>query len=232
MKLSHRWNHGKGYVKNRYFYDAILKYGWENFQHIVIAEGLTKEEACELEKALIAGCKTTDPKHGYNMSMGGESGTYGIKFGSEFGETVRNRMTGPLNHNYGKKFSEETCRKLSNVRKGKWSPRQQEALAKVHMKCRKQIICLDTGVVYESLTEAARINQIPERGIGAVCRGEQLSSHGMHWAYYTGQTQDELDKLLDELIYKKSIVYKVRPVWNKGKKYKTGPHKKKVEQIE
>ena len=28
-----RWANGRGYCKNKHFYKAILKYGWDNFQH-------------------------------------------------------------------------------------------------------------------------------------------------------------------------------------------------------
>ena len=220
MKPERRWNSGKGYVKNKYFHDAILKYGWNNFQHIIIADGLTKVEACDLEKALIAGCKSTDPSKGYNISLGGESGTYGVKFGPEFGEVVRKRMIGPRNLNYGKKFSEETRRKLSEARKGKWSPKQKEALTKVHKSMQKKVVCLDTGIVYESQTQAAKMTGCSQRGIQAVCKGEQISAHGLHFANYSGQSEQELLKILEELIHKKEMVYKTRIVWNKGKKYK------------
>ena len=48
-----RWANGHGYVKNTYFYNAIIKYGWDNIEHIIIASNLSKDEACNLEKALI-----------------------------------------------------------------------------------------------------------------------------------------------------------------------------------
>lgn len=35
---------GKGY-KNQMVYRAIEKYGWDNIQHIIIAENLSKEQA-------------------------------------------------------------------------------------------------------------------------------------------------------------------------------------------
>ena len=219
-KPEHRWNNGKGYTKNKHFYNAILKYGWDNFQHVIIAENLSKTEACNLEKALIAGCKTIDPRYGYNMSVGGESGTYGVKFGPEFGKAISARTKGFLNPNYGKKFSKETCAKLIAARKGKWSPKQKEALTKVHESMRKPVICLDTGIVYESITKAAELTNGSQSGIKNVCRGNQISSHNSHWAYYTGQTKEEVRIMLNELLVKKEMVYKVRRVWNKGKHYK------------
>ena len=136
---------------------------------------------------------------------------------------------GPNHPTRGKKFSEETRRKLSEARKGKWSESQKIALTKVHESMRKPIICLDTGVVYESLTMASKQSRIPDRGIRAACRGEQISSHGLHWAYYTGQTQEEINKLLAELNHKKEMVYIIRPVWSKGKKFKLGPDRKRIE---
>lgn len=225
QRLSQRWANGKGYAKNLVFNRAIEKYGWRNIQHIIIAENLSKVEACKLEIQLISEHHTTDPEFGYNISSGGESGTKGIKYGPEFGEKVRQRMLGPKNMNYGKKFSKETLQKLSKARKGKWSEKQKIALTKVHDSMKKQVVCLDTGVIYESITEAANLVRIPMRGITAVCKGTQISSHGLHWAYYTGQTQEEFEKILSELLYRKEMVYKVRKVWNKGLKYKTGKQK-------
>ena len=48
-----RWNNGRGYIENRYFYRAILKYGWENIDHKILYENLSQNEAFEKEIELI-----------------------------------------------------------------------------------------------------------------------------------------------------------------------------------
>ena len=48
-----RWANGRGYCKNKHFYNAILKYGCDNFKHEIIFSGITKEEAIQSEKQLI-----------------------------------------------------------------------------------------------------------------------------------------------------------------------------------
>lgn len=78
-KRSH--SDGSGYRNNSYFWHAIQKYGWDNFEHIVFADNLTKEEANQTEMGLIALYKTNCNRHncptfGYNMTDGGE-GTVG-----------------------------------------------------------------------------------------------------------------------------------------------------------
>ena len=209
---AHRLANGNGYKKNTLFYRAITKYGWDNIQHIIVANGISKENACSMEIELIKKYNTTDPTYGYNVSTGGESGTNGVRYGPEFCKKVHDRMMGPGNPTRGKKFSEETRKKLSEARKGKWSDRQRVALTKVHESMRKQVICIDTGEIFCSITEAAKSVGCNEKGISAACSGIQISAKGLHWAYYTGQTQEELNSILADLLHKKEMVYKIRSV--------------------
>ena len=62
---------GKQYVKCKVFWNAIKKYKWDGFEHILLIDHLTREEAdiCEIE--LIKKYKTTDRNYGYNLSPGG-----------------------------------------------------------------------------------------------------------------------------------------------------------------
>lgn len=70
----YRWNNGEGYSSQVLVYRAIKRYGWENIQHLILAEDLTKQEAIELEKFYISKYNTLDKKCGYNLTAGGEGG--------------------------------------------------------------------------------------------------------------------------------------------------------------
>lgn len=61
-----RWQNGNGYKLQPKFYNAILKYGWDNFEHIIVKTHLTREEASDLEKQLILKYDTKNNKNGYN----------------------------------------------------------------------------------------------------------------------------------------------------------------------
>lgn len=71
QRTSKRWNNGNGYSKNEYFYRAIKKYGWDGFEHQVVASNLTKEEAVNFEIILIKNLNADNPKFGYNITSGG-----------------------------------------------------------------------------------------------------------------------------------------------------------------
>ena len=72
-KPEYRWNHGEGYKTCSYFYSAIQKYGWDNFEHIILKEHLTLEEANKNEILFIQLYDSTNPDKGYNILLGGSN---------------------------------------------------------------------------------------------------------------------------------------------------------------
>ena len=65
-----RWRRGGSGYKPRKdyscrFYNAILKYGWDNFKHEILYDNLTKEEAEKIERELIDKYDLTNPEYGY-----------------------------------------------------------------------------------------------------------------------------------------------------------------------
>lgn len=145
-----RWRNGNGYKGNDYFYKAIQKYGWDNFEHIIVAENLSLEEASKIEVDLIAKYKSNNRDYGYNRAEGGKVNR-GYKLSDETRKKLSESHKGiPSSakgkklppernaklqegrrkyfeqHEYvspmkGKHHSEETKRKMSNSHKGKFA---------------------------------------------------------------------------------------------------------------
>lgn len=101
QKIENRWKkNGSGYLdivdgkyKNPKFAPAILKYGWDGFEHIVLHENITLTEANKLEKKLITSYDSLD--NGYNCTEGGE-GTPSVKRSLEWCKMKSKSMKGKL----------------------------------------------------------------------------------------------------------------------------------------
>lgn len=110
-KPEHRWRGGLGYHENSHFRSAINKYGWDNFKHIILHEGLSEDEAKNFERFYIFILRTQDANYGYNMTSGGD-GTQGY-YPSE--DTRKKLSIARLREN----LSEETLRRRSEGLKGR-----------------------------------------------------------------------------------------------------------------
>ena len=110
-----RWKEGRGYWYNKHFYSAILKHGWDNFEHEVF-EVDSKEEMYRKEVELISFYHSNDPEYGYNNSSGGEYSHLGCKCSEEtrkkMQEVNRKSHSDPA---YLKKQSEAQKKKWANL---------------------------------------------------------------------------------------------------------------------
>lgn len=105
--VKRRWNNGRGYMHCPIFYNAILKYGWTNFEHIIILRNLSKEEAEAKEQEYIKKYKSNIRAYGYNMQNGGRV----RRLSEKEKENLRIK-------NIGRKHSLDTRRKMSESHKG------------------------------------------------------------------------------------------------------------------
>lgn len=117
-----RWGKdGSGYKECPLFWRAIQKYGWDNFEHIIFDSNLTKMEANKIEILLIALYNTTDPNKGYNLTLGGE----GTRPTEEVRQKMRDVTLKRLEKNEhpwkNRHHSEESKKKMSNSKKGKYT---------------------------------------------------------------------------------------------------------------
>lgn len=69
--LKYRSHNGASYKGCRYFYFAIRKYGWDNFDHEILESGLSLDEAKQVEMTYIREFRTRDHRYGYNIDTGG-----------------------------------------------------------------------------------------------------------------------------------------------------------------
>lgn len=184
QNINKRWLYGYGYICNNHFSNAIKKYGWDKFEHEIICENLTKEQACTAEIELIAYYNANDPEFGYNLSSGGESGS-GVKCTDQKKEKIRNSRLGEKHWFYGKHLSEEHRRKIGEKIKGKSVSEETKLKQKaIATKLRgKSVICVETDIIYPSTAEAARLTNINRTGIIHVLRGKRKTAGGYHWEY-------------------------------------------------
>lgn len=73
-----RFKNGRGYSSQTVIFNAIKKYGWENIQHFVIADGLSMVQAKQMEIELISEYRSNykrfnNPSFGYNATDGGDA---------------------------------------------------------------------------------------------------------------------------------------------------------------
>lgn len=105
-----RWKSGWGYRNGQpRFYNAILKYGWDAFKHIILYENLTQDEALKIEHELIAKYKKQNKS--YNITDGGDV----VTCRKPMSEETKKKISESLK---GKKQSEETKQKRRESLKG------------------------------------------------------------------------------------------------------------------
>lgn len=150
-----RWQNGEGY-RGMIFGRAIKKYGWDAFLHEILYVNLSKDEACTKEVELIKKYRTCNPKYGYNQSPGGSTLSESAR------KILSKKHSGRNNPMYGK-------------------PRGKNNL----MATRKPVICLETGTVYESVSQASKMTGINLGHIASTCNGKRKSAGGFHWNFVT-----------------------------------------------
>ena len=73
QKPETRWGtQGQGYKEQQYFYRAILKYGWENFEHFILEENIPEDNVDERE-AFWAGYYHALAPEGYTLRVGSQN---------------------------------------------------------------------------------------------------------------------------------------------------------------
>ena len=228
-----RWQ-SSHYKKNPHFWRAIQKYGWNDFDHVILFTDLPKKQAIEIEIYLIAKFDLRNPNKGYNITKGGEGGAL---------QGAKNPNSRPiyqysLNGDYIKRWDTITeaakeyqlsTGNITHAAINKYGMRQTGGYQWSYEKVNKmeQI----TGRLGGSIVEYPRIYKVGFDGkieeiyddvhcmdgftdrqrehIIDCCRGNRLSSHGSIWMFETDYNEENVNK---------RILEKTRPIIKAGSK--------------
>ena len=179
QKPQARWGkQGSGYQAQQYFYRAIKKYGWNNFDHIILEENIPKEKIDERE-VFWAGYYHALAPGGYTLKVGSQNHSQN----SEQLKAIRSKAS---KENWKKPEYREL---ISKRRKEEWQNQE------VREKCLKnldrtgksgkaksqKVQCIETGIIYQSMRDAERLTGISHVNISQVCSGARKTAHGFHW---------------------------------------------------
>ena len=188
-----RWHKGaSGYKTNKEFYADIEKYGWDKFEHEILANNLSAAEARIAEKEYIERYESINPDKGYNKMSGGLPinelerrkkvsranelhHNYGKSQLDEVKEKIRKSLSGENGYWYGQKMPSFVGEKISKKMQGNtnWVKHIEEQKTKIQ--------CVETDEVFDSLMQAEREKDVHHSAISLVINGKRNTAGGFHW---------------------------------------------------
>lgn len=212
VNAQYRWNNGNGYKQSPYLWNAIQKYGWENFKHEILFENLTKWQADVIETYLIDKFNLRNPNIGYNIKGGGAAPEHSNETKLKMKDAKRNVMKRVFQYSLDGQFISEyesvsEASRITGVYSGvisscclnngktaggyQWSYKQKKSLQPVSI-----ISALkDENPVYQytlngllidkysSTMEAERKTGISQANISACCVNKRNHAGGYIWSH-------------------------------------------------
>lgn len=195
VRPERRW--GKGYKGCTYIEHAIAKYGWDSFEHSILAVCHSKQMADLLETNLIAFFDTTNPDRGYNILNGG-----GGRAGFAVSQEVRDKISKSLTGRKGHRPSDEQRKRMSEAQKASYKngtrkrfeeypeemqDRLRQLLVEEGRKHSRPVVQFDSEgnqlAVFPSAAEAQRKTGTFSSGITYCCQGVHKKANGYVWRY-------------------------------------------------
>ena len=202
---------GKGYEKCTYFWRAIQKYGWENFESSILESDLTGEEAKNREEFYICSYDSTNREKGYNLKE---------KDSNVYSEETRKKLSRSMT---GMHHSKETREKLRQANLGKKLPEEVKKKIGISNRGRKM-----SEYNKKKLREAnlgRKLSKEHKKKLSEAKIGKYRGENSPHWGKHLSE---ERKQRLREVNTGKHMTTKTKEKisktlkgttpWNKGKK--------------
>ena len=231
--LKRRWV-AKGYMYHGspYFKHALEKYGWDNFEHEILFEGLTEIEARKKETELIKQFRCNEEAFGYNLTEGGEHNIPNQEIRDKLSKIQKEKMTeekrqllrekalqndysGERNPFFGKHHDESTRKRMSENQWSKKEPERFREVVKYNLNCggdesrfAKKVIRLIDGKEYLSITSCAKENDVHVTTIKNHCMKKLKNPEYMYFDDYESLSDEKKQSLKNKLKDMKENPYK------------------------
>lgn len=203
-----RWGHeGNGYALQPKFFNAIKKYGWDNFTHEIICKNLNQQEAKELETYYIDLYNSIE--NGYNILREGID-SY-PRFKPVYCVTTQTKYPSikeaALKNDCLPTQIIENCKGKRGPVKGlQWTywdlelnqPKDYTLFVPKEKANAQAIYCIELKTIYPTINKASQILSIDKRSLQKALKGERNGAGGFHFV-----KTNELDKLIP--IMKKDV---------------------------
>lgn len=195
---------GEKYKTSPCFYDAILKYGWDEFEHYILHDNLTEEEAETYEQYYIDIYDAYNRAFGYNITRGGRGSKGRTYLSDKARESLKRTHTGnkyALGHTVSKE-SREIMRQCKLGRK-----LTKEHINKIVESRKKSFVCIPIyqytldGVFVKKWRSSQDVKAFGFLTCKVVecCKGRRNKHGGFAWSYYP-KHEDGLEKELQDEI--------------------------------
>lgn len=170
--------------ENIYLYNAIRKYGWNNFLWKILDHAETKSALDSLEEIYIDMFGSAFKGIGYNLRLGGNT--------QSFNEETRMKMR---DAKLGKSQSSEFIKKrIESIKNWKRSQETKDRIGKGNSKphinqskekhpSARPILCIETGETFLYMREACNKYNLKPANITMCCQGKRHTTGGFHWQY-------------------------------------------------
>jgi group I intron endonuclease len=176
--------------RNRHHQAIVAKLGriGSAFEVRMVSTGFSEHDAFELEKERIAFWRSAGSDL-TNLTIGGE-GVSGLKHTDESKAKMGLTHLGNK-YNLGRVWTDEQRKSMSEKKRGCKAPvetkkMKKNRLANIQKSAvtrRKKVICINDGVTFDSVVEAASRYNVCKTTISAICHGKRNAAYGLKFKF-------------------------------------------------